>query len=97
MKQDITFVVPVNSDEVYERNFLASELFYVNLHHEIIRQLNILLATRAYNGGINMVRNDLMVFAHEDVFFLVNGNSFPGWWISCSIAPNYPPLFSKGG
>jgi len=64
----ITFVIPVNDNEVYQKNFLASPLFKNKHHHEILRMSNFPSASKAYNAGIDQASNDLIVFAHQDVF-----------------------------
>jgi hypothetical protein len=64
----ITFVIPVNDNGVYQKNFLASPLFKNKHHHEILRMSNFPSASKAYNAGIDQAGNDLIVFAHQDVF-----------------------------
>lgn len=67
--ESITFVIPVNSNEVYKRNFLASPLFCGNHSHQFLPQRNFSSATEAYNAGIDQAKNDLMIFAHQDMYF----------------------------
>jgi len=65
----ITFVVAVNSREIYESNFLASLCFDGISSHEIIAQEGFQSAARAYNDAIDKSANDLMIFAHQDILF----------------------------
>ncbi len=71
----ITFVVAVSNKEIYENNFLASPLLRGNHGHQLLEQVNFPSAARAYNEAIDRAANDLIVFAHQDVFF-------PDPWLS---------------
>lgn len=66
--ESITFVVPVSDNKVYQDNFLASSLFKQGHHHEILVMTGFSSASRAYNAAIDRAANDLIVFAHQDVF-----------------------------
>lgn len=68
----ITFVVPVNDQGVYEKNFLASPIFSQSYGHKILDQRNFQSAAKAYNNAINKTANDLMVFVHQDVWLPEN-------------------------
>lgn len=65
----ITFIVPVNNKVEYEKKFLSSPLFHEGHPHEILVQLNFCSAAHAYNAAIDKATNDLMVFAHQDIWF----------------------------
>lgn len=69
VNQAFTFVVPVNNDEVYKNNFLASPLFRDDHSHQIMVKKNYFSAVKAYNEAIDEASNDLIVFAHQDVIF----------------------------
>lgn len=67
----ITFVVAVkHRTSVLENNFLASPCFTEQHPHQILVQVNYASAARAYNDAVTRSTNDLIVFAHQDVFFL---------------------------
>jgi hypothetical protein len=69
MTTAITFVVAVNSRQIYEDNFLASLCFEGGHPHQIIVQEGFRSAVLAYNDAIDKSLNDLIVFAHQDVLF----------------------------
>ena len=71
----LTFVIAVNSREVFKSNFLASPLLLGPHPHELVVQEKFRSATDAYNDAINKSANDLIVFAHQDIIF-------PGYWLS---------------
>lgn len=73
--ESITFVVPVNDDEVYRNNFLASPFFDKKHPHEILAMKSFSSASKGYNAAIAQALNDLIVFAHQDVFF-------PEFWLA---------------
>jgi len=70
--ESITFVVPVNDENVYSKHFLASPLFK-NKKYEILSQRGFASASKAYNDAIDRSDNDIMVFTHQDM-------SFPDNW-----------------
>ena len=75
LQDSITFVIAVNNDDIYRSNFLASPLFHADHCHQILPQRNFRSASQAYNAGMNQAQNDLIVFAHQDIFF-------PEGWIA---------------
>ncbi len=68
MTSNITFAVAVNHREVFSDNFLAAPFFCRPHNHEILVQENFDSAAKAYNDAIDRSSNDLIVFAHQDVF-----------------------------
>jgi Glycosyltransferase like family len=64
-----TFVVAMNDRRVFEDNFLASACFGVPHAHEILVQEGFWSASKAYNDAIARCKNDLIIFAHQDVIF----------------------------
>ncbi|MDX9933033.1 MAG: glycosyltransferase [Bacteroidales bacterium] len=62
----ITFVVPVNREDIYQRNFLASPLLRTG-EYQIIAQTGYRTAGEAFNDAIDRAANDIMVFCHQDV------------------------------
>ena len=67
-QRQITFVVAVKSQgEVLEDNFLASPCFRKPHPHQILIQENFPSASKAYNEAIDRSKNDLIVFAHQDL------------------------------
>lgn len=69
MKESITFVIPINNEVVYKKNFQASPLFQRVHCHQILEQRKFSSATKAYNEAIDKSKNDLIVFVHQDVIF----------------------------
>jgi hypothetical protein len=70
-----TFVTATNNDEILRNNFLASPCLLGTNDHEIIVQRGFSSAADAYNDAIARSRNDLIVFAHQDIIF-------PKSWLS---------------
>ncbi len=73
--ENISFIVPVSSEEILNQNFLASELFHSQAQHQVILQRNYDSASNAYNAGLAQSLHDLVICCHQDVFF-------PLKWIS---------------
>ena len=69
LSDSVTFVVPVNNDDIYKNNFLSSPLFRSGHSHQILIQRNYSSAAKAYNDAIDNSLNDLIVFTHQDVLF----------------------------
>lgn len=69
-KDPLTFVVPVNNENIFKNNFLASPLFEV-IKPEIISQRGFTSASKAYNDAIDRSKNDIIIFAHQDMWFPV--------------------------
>lgn len=67
-KESMTFVVPVNDEDIFKKNFLSSPLFEIK-KYEIIPQRGFTAASKAYNDAIDRSHNDIIVFAHQDILF----------------------------
>lgn len=65
----ITFVVAANNRQTLEANLLASPCFRAGHPHQILIQEGYSSASKAYNDAIEKSRNDLIVFAHQDIIF----------------------------
>ncbi len=70
-----TFIIPVNNEDVFKNNFLASPLFRESHSHQIIVQHGFDSAAIAYNAAIECADNDLLIFVHQDVVL-------PDCWVS---------------
>lgn len=64
----LSFVVPVNKEDVLQRNVLRSRA-YLDGRHEFIFQRGYNNVALAYNDAVRGARNALLVFCHQDVFF----------------------------
>ncbi len=71
----ITFCVATNNPEVLAANFLSSPFLAAPNEHQVLLQRNFASAGRAYNDAIGASANDLIVFAHQDVYF-------PAGWVA---------------
>lgn len=69
MSTRITIVSAVNDTEMLKANLLASPFLLQNPDYQVLTQMEFSSAARAYNEGIDRADNDLIVFAHQDVFF----------------------------
>src|SRR5215471_19140548 len=67
LKENITFVVAVNNDEVFRRNFLSSPCLASMPGAQIIEQKGFASASKAYNDGLDRALCDLVIFCHQDV------------------------------
>jgi len=65
----LTFVVASNNRQTLEANLLASPCFRAGHPHQILIQEGYSSASKAYNDAIEKSRNDLIVFAHQDIIF----------------------------
>jgi glycosyltransferase involved in cell wall biosynthesis len=68
----IDIVVAVNDDATLERNLLASQMVgsgAISVH----QQHGAKSAAAAYNAGLDATQGDIVIFAHQDVYFP------PGW------------------
>jgi hypothetical protein len=65
----LTFVAATNNRGMLEANLLASPCFHEGHPHEILVQEGYSSASKAYNDAIEKSRNDLIIFAHQDVIF----------------------------
>jgi Glycosyltransferase like family len=68
----VTFVIPVNDDVVFKKNFLSSPVLKGEHLHEIIVQRGFSSAAQAYNSAFAKAKNDLIIFVHQDVFLPEN-------------------------
>jgi hypothetical protein len=65
---NLSFIVPVNKEDVLKRNILRSKV-YRDGKHEFIIQTGYDNVPRAYNDAVAKATNELLVFCHQDVFF----------------------------
>lgn len=65
----MTLVSTVNDTEILSANLLASPFLLKKHDCQVVTLANFSSAASAYNEGISRAENDLMVFAHQDVFF----------------------------
>src|SRR5579864_9055656 len=72
--QDLTFVINRNDKALFERNFAASPCLDGIRADRIIIEERFSSAAAAYNDAIERANTDLIVFAHQDVYF-------PGRWL----------------
>jgi glycosyltransferase involved in cell wall biosynthesis len=63
----VTFVVAVPNRQIIDRNFLISPCLAYPHSHQILVQENFACAGKAYNQGIDMAENDLVIFCHSDI------------------------------
>ncbi len=63
----ITFVIPVNNDEIFSISAMTSPVLK-NTAHEIVVKRNYSSASLAYNDALSGSSNDLFVFMHQDVY-----------------------------
>ena len=64
----ITFAIAVNDRNVLRNNLLSSPCFGSSHTHEILEQVGFTSAAVAYNRALELASNDLVVFAHQDLF-----------------------------
>jgi len=64
----LSFVVAINNKDVYEKNILASPVFQKGHQHEIIARYDFPSVSLAYNSVIDEVKNNILVFIHQDVY-----------------------------
>jgi hypothetical protein len=65
----VSFVAAVSDREILQNALLASPFLKGEHRHELIMQDNWTSAAKAYNAAITQSSNDLIVFAHQDIFF----------------------------
>jgi GT2 family glycosyltransferase len=65
--ESITFIVPVGNEETYHKYFLSSPLFKRTSGFQILAQRGFKTAGAAFNEGIAIATNDVIVCAHQDV------------------------------
>jgi hypothetical protein len=68
-RSKFTFAVAVNNRSILENNFLASPCFRKPHGHEILIQEGFSSAGAAYNDAVERSKNDLLIFAHQDMIF----------------------------
>jgi Glycosyltransferase like family len=73
--RDVTFAVAVNNRQIFNDNFFASPCFRRPHHYQLLIQNDFSSAAIAYNDAIEKSDNDLIVFAHQDIFL-------PELWLS---------------
>lgn len=73
--QGITFAVAVNNQRLFENNFLTSPCLRGSHGYQILAQRNFKSASNAYNDALEKSHNDLVIFAHQDMYF-------PEAWLS---------------
>lgn len=66
---DVTFVIAKNNSGVFKRNFGASPCLTDIRADRIVVQEGFRSSAAAYNDGIDRAKTDLIVFAHQDVYF----------------------------
>jgi hypothetical protein len=69
IKEGISFVVAVNDDTVFKNNIATSPIFNQIGDYEIIIKSDYKSAAMAYNEAIATSKYDLLIFAHQDVYF----------------------------
>lgn len=74
LPEKITFVVAANNADVLNANLLRSPCLS-RADYQILVQWNFKSASEAYNDAIDKSANDLIVFAHQDIYF-------PESWLS---------------
>jgi hypothetical protein len=67
--QKLTFASAINDRELFASNFLASPIFAGSHPHQIIVQSSFPSAAKAYNDAIDRSKNEIIVFAHQDMVF----------------------------
>jgi hypothetical protein len=65
----ITFIVASNDQKILYENFFVSPMLKRQHKHQILIQKDFHSAAKAFNVGIDKAINDLLIFAHQDIFF----------------------------
>jgi|SRR5271157_4095791 len=63
----ITFIVPVGSEDVFQRCFMSSPLFGGESDFQILAQRGFKRSGEAFNDGLDRAVGDLIVCVHQDV------------------------------
>lgn len=71
----VTLAVAANNKQLLQQNLLASPCLCGSQVDQLLVQENFTSAATAYNQALEDSRNDLVVFAHQDMYF-------PGSWLS---------------
>jgi hypothetical protein len=64
----LTFVACVSNDAILQENLLSSPCLSSDSPHEVLLMRNCASAAEGYNRGIEVARNDIVVFVHQDVY-----------------------------
>ncbi len=65
----ITFCVATNNPDVLAENFSSSPFLSAPNDYQVLLRSGFVSAGTAYNDAIDASSNDLIVFAHQDVYF----------------------------
>lgn len=71
----MTIVCAVSDTQILNENLLASSFLIENPDHQLVALRNSSSAATAYNQAIREAENNLIIFAHQDLFF-------PPSWLS---------------
>src|SRR3989441_225183 len=75
LTRPIVFVAAFNYRRIFEDILFASTCLWAANNHELVAQAGFASASLAYNDAMDRASNEVMVFAHQDVFF-------PPLWLS---------------
>ena len=64
----ISFIIAVNNYHIFNNTFKTSAIFR-NHDHEIIIREGYSNSGEAFNSGIELASNDILVIAHQDIYF----------------------------
>jgi len=73
--EPMTFIVPVNNQRQLRDNFLSSPIFEDDHPHQLILLENESSAADAIDKGIKKSVNELIIYAHQDVYFPLGWDS----------------------
>jgi hypothetical protein len=65
----LTLAVSANNKQVLQQNLLASPSVQHSQIDQLLVQENFASAAEAYNDALDKSRNDVVIFAHQDVYF----------------------------
>jgi hypothetical protein len=73
----VSFVIPISDENIFTNNLFSSPLIINNNYKniEVIQQRGYKSASKAYNEGIDISKNDIIVCAHQDMIF-------PEFWLN---------------
>lgn len=70
----MTFIIPIGDETIYEQCFNRSPLFKKNpAKFEVLAQRRYSSAAKAFNAALDVAKNDLVVICHQDIVL-------PGSW-----------------
>jgi glycosyltransferase involved in cell wall biosynthesis len=75
LSKQYTFVVAANDRDILSKNLLASPCLANETPHELLIFENYSSAASAYNRGLSLSKNEVVVFVHQDVYL-------PEEWLS---------------